>query len=68
VSQLVACGLRVGATADDAGVEAVELPDHPFFLVTLFQPQVGASAGRPIHPVIDGLISAMRAGEPSARA
>ena len=27
----------------DAGVEAIELPDHPFFLATAFQPQVGVS-------------------------
>src|SRR6478752_2854807 len=37
---LVAAGLVVGAYADDAGVEAVELPGHPFYLATLFQPQM----------------------------
>ncbi|HEX6465502.1 MAG TPA: hypothetical protein VFZ98_13660, partial [Vicinamibacterales bacterium] len=39
VNRLGACGLQIAATAEDAGVEAVELRDHPFFLATLFQPQ-----------------------------
>jgi len=58
VQRLAASGLRIGATADDAGVEAVELPDHPFFLATLFQAQIGALHGRPLHPVIQGLVDA----------
>jgi CTP synthase (UTP-ammonia lyase) len=41
-----------------AGVEAIELPDHPFFLATLFQPQVGSLAGRPLHPVIQAFLAA----------
>jgi CTP synthase (UTP-ammonia lyase) len=56
--QLASCGLRIGATADDAGVEAVELPDHPFFVATLFQAQIGALRGQPLHPVIQGLVDA----------
>jgi CTP synthase (UTP-ammonia lyase) len=40
---LQAAGVTVAATAPDAGVEAIELPDHPFFLATAFQPQVGVS-------------------------
>jgi CTP synthase (UTP-ammonia lyase) len=40
---LQAAGVAVAATAPDAGVEAIELPDHPFFLATAFQPQVGVS-------------------------
>ena len=43
---LEAAGLVVSARAPDAGVEAVELPGHPFYVATLFQPQVGSSAGR----------------------
>jgi hypothetical protein len=30
----------VSAVADDAGVEGIEVPEHPFFTATLFQPQV----------------------------
>jgi CTP synthase (UTP-ammonia lyase) len=40
---LTAAGVTIAATAPDAGVEAIELPDHPFFLATAFQPQVGVS-------------------------
>jgi CTP synthase (UTP-ammonia lyase) len=59
VERLAARGLVVSATAADAGVEAVELPNHPFFLATLFQPQVGAGQGRPPHPVIRGFVSSI---------
>jgi hypothetical protein len=37
-----------------------ELASHPFFLATLFQPQVGAVAGRPLHPLIGALLDAAR--------
>src|SRR5437763_15431890 len=37
---LVSAGLVIGAYADEAGVEAVELPEHPFYLATLFPPQM----------------------------
>src|SRR5215217_2730210 len=36
VEPLRAAGLVVSARADDAGVEGIELPSHPFFLATLF--------------------------------
>ena len=52
-------GLVIAARADDAGVEAVELPNHPFFLATLFQPQVGSLAGHPLHPVIEAFVAAI---------
>jgi CTP synthase (UTP-ammonia lyase) len=57
---LAAAGLVVAARAPDAGVEAVELPGHPFYLATLFQPQVGSSTSGRLHPVIGALISAAR--------
>jgi CTP synthase (UTP-ammonia lyase) len=49
----------VTAIADDAGVEAIELPTHPFFLATLFQPQMGAQARQTLHPVIQGFLGAL---------
>jgi CTP synthase (UTP-ammonia lyase) len=61
---LVAAGLVVSARAPDAGVEAVELPGHPFYVATLFQPQVGSSASGRLHPLIDALISAARGADP----
>jgi CTP synthase (UTP-ammonia lyase) len=47
-------------------VEGIELPGHPFLVATLFQPQVGALAGRPLHPLIGALLDAAggRAAEP----
>jgi CTP synthase (UTP-ammonia lyase) len=52
-------GLVIAARADDAGVEAIELRDHPFFLATLFQPQVGSIAGQRLHPVIQAFAAAI---------
>jgi CTP synthase (UTP-ammonia lyase) len=57
---LGAAGLVVSARAPDAGVEGIELPSHPFFLATLFQPQVGALAGEPLHPLIAAFLDAAR--------
>lgn len=52
VARLVDAGLIVEAFADDAGAEVLELPRNRFFVLTLFQPQVGALAGRPLHPLL----------------
>ena len=54
---LVACGLRVAAVDDAGTVRAVELPDHRFFVATLFQPQRASTEGRP-HPLITAFIQA----------
>lgn len=51
-------GLVVNARADDAGVEGFELPAHPFFVATLFQPQVGAASGAPLHGLIRAFCAA----------
>ena len=48
----------MSATAADAGVEAVELPGHPFYVATLFQPQVGSSASGMLHPLVAALADA----------
>lgn len=60
VDRLAAAGLVLGAFAEDAGVEAFELPGHPFYLATLFQPQVGSSERAELHPVLTGLVEASR--------
>jgi CTP synthase (UTP-ammonia lyase) len=60
---LAEAGLVVAARAPDAGVEAVELSGHPFYLATLFQPQVGSSASGRLHPVIGALVSAARGAD-----
>ena len=58
LDRLVAAGLVVSAAAPDAGVEAVELPDHPFYVATLFQPQVGSSETGELHPLLGALVEA----------
>lgn len=60
VEQLVAGGLTIGARAEDAGVEAIELATHRFFIATLFQPQVGSVDGKPLHPLVRAFIAAVR--------
>jgi len=57
--RLATHGLLIAAVADDAGVEAVELLNHPFFLATLFQPQVGSLASRRLHPIIEAFVTAV---------
>jgi len=57
--RLAEYGLVMAARADDAGVEAVELRNHPFFLATLFQPQIGSIAGQPLHPVVQAFVAAV---------
>src|SRR5918994_1877210 len=52
VARLEDAGVVISAHAPDAGVEGIELPEHPFFLATLFQPQMGALSGAPLHPLI----------------
>jgi CTP synthase (UTP-ammonia lyase) len=51
-------GLIEAAHADDAWLEAFELRGHPFFFGTLFQPQIGASRGGPLHPLIRAFLKA----------
>jgi CTP synthase (UTP-ammonia lyase) len=63
VDALTAAGVVISAHAPDAGVEGIELPGHPFLVATLFQPQVGALAGRPLHPLIAALLEAARGSE-----
>jgi CTP synthase (UTP-ammonia lyase) len=58
VAPLADAGVVVSAHAPDAGVEAIELPGHPFFVATLFQPQVGALAGEPLHPLVTAFVEA----------
>ena len=49
--------LRVVGTDTDGEVRMVELPGHPFYLATLFLPQIRSSAKSP-HPLITGYLQA----------
>ena len=46
-----------GTSPDDRLVEAVELPEHPFFLAVQFHPEFKSRPQRP-HPCFSGLIMA----------
>lgn len=56
VERLEDAGVVISAHAEDAGVEAIELPHHPFFVATLFQPQIGALSGAPLHALIAAFV------------
>jgi CTP synthase (UTP-ammonia lyase) len=51
-------GMRVAALDETREVRAVERMDHPFFVGTLYQPQLTSVQGAP-HPVFVGLLAAL---------
>ena len=57
--RLVQGGLRVGVLAPNGEARAVELPTHPFFFATLFQPERSAFSGRS-HPLVRAFVAAAR--------
>ena len=57
VALLRAYGMRITGVDDDGEVRVAELPEHPFFLTTLFQPEL-AGDGTSAHPVIRGFAQA----------
>ena len=66
LDRLVAGGMVIEATADDAPVEVLELPSNDFFVLSLFQPQVGALAGKPPHPLLREFVRCAAAAARSA--
>ena len=56
LGQLFAVGVEIQATAEDAGAEVLELRSRKFFMTSMFQPQVGALAGKPAHPLIEEFV------------
>ena len=67
LARLVAGGMVVEATAGDAPVEVLELPANDFFLLSLFQPQVGALAGKPVHALLREFVRCASEAAQSAR-
>jgi CTP synthase (UTP-ammonia lyase) len=53
-------GLRFTGRDGDGEVRVLELPDHPFFVATLFQPERSALRGER-HPLISAFVAAARA-------
>ncbi|HZT67248.1 MAG TPA: hypothetical protein VFA11_15770 [Acidimicrobiales bacterium] len=60
-AEIDASGLAISATDDTTEARAVERGDHPFFLATLYQPQLASTPARP-HPVFVGLVAALLGG------
>lgn len=57
IARLSEAGLRVGVTGSADEARAVELPSHPFFFATLFQPERSALRGDR-HPLIAAFVAA----------
>ena len=59
-ARLEAAGLRFSGFDREMQIRALELPSHPFFLGTLFQPERSALAGRS-HPLIEAFVRTVAA-------
>jgi CTP synthase (UTP-ammonia lyase) len=53
-----ACGLRVSGVGDEGEIRIVEIPEHPFFVATLFLPQARSTPTSP-HPLLVGYAAAV---------
>jgi len=57
-SQFIDSGYVISGTSHDGSlVEAVEFPNHPYFVATQFHPEFQSRPSRP-HPLFQGLIQA----------
>jgi len=56
-SLLESSPLRISAVDEAGEVRGVELAGHPFFVATLFQPELSALAGTP-HPLVRAFVAA----------
>ncbi len=62
VSALASGPLRIVGSDPEGEIRVVELQDHPFFIATLFVPQLSSSESKP-HPLINGFIRAASKAE-----
>ncbi|MDI2131079.1 CTP synthase C-terminal region-related (seleno)protein [Yinghuangia seranimata] len=60
LDQLRAHGIEFTGTDESGDARIAELPDHPFFMATLFQPELADDGTRP-HPVIRAFAEAVAA-------
>ena len=58
-ARLHAAGLQIVGTDADGEARILALPQHPFFVATLFVPQLTSTAERP-HPLIVAFVKAAR--------
>ncbi len=61
VTLLSAHGMRFTGHDETGAVRVAELPDHPFYLATLFQPELTGDGTDP-HPIIRGFVQAISSG------
>ena len=57
---LEAAGLALSGFSENGDIRIAELPTHPFFIATLFQPQLSSEAGHP-HPLIRAFVQVAQA-------
>jgi CTP synthase (UTP-ammonia lyase) len=57
--RLQAAGLRVSARDGGGEIRAFELPSHPFFMATLFQPERAVLRGS-VHPIVVAFVDAAK--------
>jgi CTP synthase (UTP-ammonia lyase) len=62
-AKLADSSLRIVARDAAGEVRAMELRGHPFFCLTLYQPERAALTGR-AHPLVNAFVAAARAGMP----
>lgn len=56
---LAQAGLRLTGFGEDSELRIVELDSHPFFVATLFVPQMQSTPGGP-HPLLAGFADAVK--------
>lgn len=64
---LARAGLLISGEDERGEPRIVELEQHPFYLATLFVPQLSSSPERP-HPLFEAFITASARGYPSSPA
>ncbi len=55
--QLATAGMTISGVDERHDARIVELAEHPFFLATLFVPQIASTAQQP-HPLVRGFVAA----------
>ena len=60
---LETAGLRITGRGEAGEARIVELPEHRFFIATLFQPQLTSVAARRPHPLLMEYLATCRASE-----
>jgi CTP synthase (UTP-ammonia lyase) len=67
LSRFEAAGVRIAGLGEEGDIRAIELPDHRFYITTLFHPQLESRPGRP-SPLVLAFLEAARQRRASAGA